>query len=174
MEQLIMYWKNDGAAAEMPEIPAGLRLAALPEVSDGVEQWLDIMQYGLSDGRQGEQYYADVMLGHENYDPKYCFLMMDGDIAAASITVIFFPEKSDGYIHMVACKEAYRGRGIGTYMNKLAVYMLKTHGMKTASLTTDDWRIPAIKSYLRAGFTPDLSTDDFKQRWNRIYDIIGR
>lgn len=75
---------------------------------------------------------------------------------------------------MVACREEYRGRGIGTYMNALSVWLLKTHGMKTAYLTTDDWRIPAIKSYLRAGFTPDLSTDDFRARWEKILSGIGK
>jgi hypothetical protein len=45
--------------------------------------------------------------------------------------------------------------------------------MQTAFLTTDDWRIPAIKSYIRAGFIPDLSTEDFKARWEKIYAIIA-
>ena len=44
--------------------------------------------------------------------------------------------------------------------------------MQTAYLTTDDWRIPAIKSYLRIGFTPDISTEDFKARWDEIFKII--
>ena len=114
------------------------------------------------------------MVGHENYDAQYCYLITDGDRAAATVTVIFDNAKADGYIHMVACREEYRGRGIGTYMNALSVWLLKTHGMKTAYLTTDDWRIPARKSYLRAGFTPDLSTDDFRARWEKILSGIGK
>ena len=63
---------------------------------------------------------------------------------------------------------------MGTLLNNIALWTLKKEGMQTAYLTTDDWRIPAIKSYLRAGFTPDLDTeDDFKNRWNAIYKIIN-
>ena len=79
-----------------------------------------------------------------------------------------------GELGMVIGDAGDRGRGIGTYMNALSVWLLKTHGMKTAYLTTDDWRIPAIKSYLRAGFTPDLSTDDFRARWEKILSGIGK
>jgi len=172
MEQLIMYWADDGTPAVRPTVPEGLRLATLPELSDGIDQWLDVVQYGLSEGKQDEAFYQSVMIGHAGYNPFYCYLVMDGKQAVATITVIFYPETADGYIHMVACKESHRGRGIGTYMNQLAVYLLKAHGMKTASLTTDDWRIPAIKSYLRAGFRPDLSTEDFRQRWEAINRTI--
>ena len=73
---------------------------------------------------------------------------------------------------MVACRPESRGRGIGTLLNDIAVNVLKNEGMETAYLTTDDFRIPAIKSYLRCGFAPDLSTDDFKERWAKIYAEI--
>ena len=75
---------------------------------------------------------------------------------------------------MVACKESARGKGYGTLLNNVALNVLKAEKMQTAYLTTDDWRIPAIKSYLRAEFMPDLSNDDFKERWKKIYEIIGR
>ena len=52
MEQLVMRWTNDGSPAVMPQVPEGLGLTALPEMKDGVEQWLDVVQYGLSEGRQ--------------------------------------------------------------------------------------------------------------------------
>jgi mycothiol synthase len=74
---------------------------------------------------------------------------------------------------MVACREDSRGKGYGTLLNKVAEYSLKKEGMQTAFLTTDDWRIPAIKSYICAGFIPDLSTEDFKARWEKIYAIIA-
>lgn len=174
MEQLIMRWTNDGSPAIKPNPPDGLGLITLPEMKNGVEQWLDVVQYGLSDGRQGQDYYDIVMVGHENYDAQYCYLLNDGNKAVATVTVIFDAVKSDGYIHMVACREDYRGRGIGTYMNALSVYLLKAHGMRSAYLTTDDWRIPAIKSYLRAGFVPDVSTDDFALRWEKIISEIEK
>ena len=81
MEQLVMRWTNDGSPAVMPQVPEGLGLTALPEMKDGVEQWLDVVQYGLSEGRQGREYYDTVMVGRENYDAQYCYLITDGDRA---------------------------------------------------------------------------------------------
>lgn len=43
MEQLVMRWANDGSPAVMPQVPEGLGLTALPEMKDGVEQWLDVV-----------------------------------------------------------------------------------------------------------------------------------
>ena len=46
--------------------------------------------------------------------------------------------------------------------------------MKSAYLTTDDWRIPAIKSYIRCGFVPDMSTENFKNRWKKIFERVKK
>ena len=73
---------------------------------------------------------------------------------------------------MVAAKDCVRGIGIGNLMAVFAVRELKRRKMETAYLTTDDFRIPAIKSYLKGGFYADISTDDFKKRWDNIYEII--
>ena len=45
--------------------------------------------------------------------------------------------------------------------------------MKTAHLTTDDWRLPAIKTYLNVGFKPDVSDDEFKARWEKVFEQIN-
>ena len=73
---------------------------------------------------------------------------------------------------MVACKDEYRGQGVGTRLNVEAVRALHRAGMKTAYLTTDDFRIPAIRSYLRAGFYPDIIDDEHRARWDAIFEII--
>lgn len=78
------------------------------------------------------------------------------------------------FLNMVACKESVRGKGYGILLGKWAVVALKKEGMETAYLTTDDWRIPAIKSYLSVGFEPDISTEDFRERWDKIKNQLGR
>ena len=74
---------------------------------------------------------------------------------------------------MVAAKDSARGKGIGNLMSAFAVGELKRRKMETAYLTTDDFRIPAIKSYIKGGFYADLSTEDFRDRWDKIFKIIG-
>ena len=172
MQQLIMRWVNDGAPFEEIILPDGFSIKTLNELENGIEIWLDIIKHGLTDTRKSEEYYNANMLSYKNYTPDKCFFILYGGKAIATITVICDDIKKEGYIHMVACHEDFRGRGIGTLLNKLAMKILKTEEMQTAYLTTDDWRIPAIKSYFRAGFYADESTDDFKMRWASIREKI--
>ena len=172
MPQLKMYWKNDGKAAADVAVPSGCRIARFSELEDAMDKWLDIVQYGLSNGKQDAEFYRKVMTANVTYSEDRCFFVLENERAVATLAVLCDYEKKEGYIHMVACREDSRGKGYGTLLNKVAEYSLKKEGMQTAFLTTDDWRIPAIKSYLRAGFIPDLSTDDFKARWEKIYAII--
>lgn len=58
---------------------------------------------------------------------------------------------------MVCAAPWARGYGIGTALARLAVNELLERGMETAHLTTDDFRLPAIRTYLEAGFVPQRS-----------------
>ena len=174
MQQLIMRWKNDGKPIQDFQISENCRITNFSELDNALDKWLDIIQYGLSDGRKDKEAYVSAMLSRDNYEENKCFFILENELAVATLTVICDYAKKEGYIHMVACKETSRGKGYGTLLNNIALYTLKTEGMQTAYLTTDDWRIPAIKSYLRAGFEPDLSTEDFNNRWNKIFKEIGK
>lgn len=173
MEQLVMYWKNDGKEVKDVPVPEGCRIVRFSELDGALEQWLDIVQYGLSNKKEGADYYKQTMTDLPCYAEDKCFFVMEGEKAVATLTVVCDREKKEGRIHMVACHEAYRGKGYGTLLNRVAEATLKKEGMKTARLRTDDWRIPAIKGYLRIGFFPDLSTEDYKARWKKIYEVIG-
>ncbi|MBR2721368.1 MAG: GNAT family N-acetyltransferase [Clostridia bacterium] len=174
MEQLIMRWKNDGTPAKKYDIPEGMGVYTFQELPNALEEWLEIVQYGLSEGKAGPEYYEECMTALKDYYPDKCFFVtVDGE-AVATVTVLCDYEKSEGHIHMVACKPGYRGRGIGTLLNEIAMYVVKSEGFPTAFLITDDWRIPAIKSYYRAGFVPDVSTEDFAKRWKVINEKLGR
>lgn len=173
LPQLIMRWRNDHIEREEPMLPEGCELALFPETENAVGEWLDIMQYGLSDGLMDEAFYKSTMENYPHYSSDKCFFVKYKGEYAATVTVICDYEKKDGYIHMVACKEAFRGKGIGNFMSAYADYVLRREGMETAHLTTDDWRISAIKSYLKYGLEPDLAShESFKDRWNKIFEQI--
>ena len=176
MAQLIMHWKNDGADAVAPVLPEGITVKTFPEMPDAVNVWLDIVRFmsQAESAPAGEDYYDRLMRNWPHYDENMCyFLTVDGVPAATIAVVCNYPEKK-GYIHMVACKPEFRGRRLGHLLNDIALYTLKKEGMETAHLTTDDWRIPAIKTYLKAGFTPDLESEpDFRERWDKIHSAIN-
>lgn len=171
--QLIMYWKNDGKKAVAYSLPEGVTVERFTERATALTDWLETVHHGITHEVRDEAYYKECMLDHTGYNENLCFFIVKDGVAAATITVICDYEKKEGYIHMVACKEQFRGLGFGNLLNEIAVEALKNEGMESAYLTTDDWRIPAIKTYLKYGFTPDISTDNFKERWDKIYEIIN-
>ena len=176
MKQLIMNWQNDGTLGVEPVFPEGIECKSFPELPDALNTWLDIIGYldGDEYAQLGRDYYEKTMLSYKNLDENMCYFLTVDGVPAATITVICDYETKHGYIHMVTCKPNFRGRGLGHLLNEVAVYVLKREGMETAHLTTDDWRIAAIKTYLKAGLTPELeSSPDYKERWEKIYSKIG-
>ena len=172
MEQLRMHWKNDGTPAKPPVIPEGFTVVTFPELENALDKWLDIMQYGLSDRREDADYYKKCMLDLPGYEEDKCFFVLENGKAVASITVVCNYETKAGLIHMVGSLPECRGKGVGRLLGSIGEYVLKTAGMQTASLKTDDFRVAAIKVYLGVGFQPDLSTEDFVQRWDAIFSAI--
>lgn len=177
-EQLIMRWKHDGLPPQPPVFPEGVTVQTFRDLEDPIDQWRKTVAYMGGDYNawiaENPDYYRKHMLSYRCFrDDQVYFLAVNGEIAS-TITVICDYENLEGYIHMVACKSQFRGQGLGTLMNTLAVAVLKREGMQSAYLTTDDWRIPAIKSYLRAGFLPELAGDpSFPARWEAIRKVIG-
>lgn len=176
MAQLKMYWKNDGVESTGLSLPVGITVKSLPEIPDGLNVWRDIMRYMSKnyDVDTGGDYYERSMLKKPNYSEDMCYIFSVEGIPAATITVVCDDVSKQGCIHMVACKPEFRGRGLGHLMLKKAVTVLKQKGMETAYLTTDDWRIAAIKTYLKAGLVPDLDSEpDFEERWDKIFSVIN-
>ena len=57
MEQLKMRWTNDRKPAPELNIPDGCEIKRFTELDGALEAWLDIVQYGLSDGRKDADFY---------------------------------------------------------------------------------------------------------------------
>jgi mycothiol synthase len=64
---------------------------------------------------------------------------------------------------------AYRGRKLGKLATLLAMDAACKAGAKSMFLSTDDNRLPAIRTYLGLGFHPCLGSWDFTHlsRWKR-------
>ena len=176
MAQLKMYWKNDGGENPEVSLPAGVTVKSFPEIEDALTVWQNVIKYMSKnyDVDTTGDYYARSMLQKAHYREDMCYIFMVEGAPAATITVVCDEAAREGCIHMVACKPEFRGRGLGHLMLRKAVNVLKQKGMATAYLVTDDWRVPAIKAYLKAGFTPDLDSEsDYKERWQKIFAEIN-
>ena len=175
MAQLKMYWKNGGTELPRLSLPAGITVQSLPEIPDGLGVWQDVIRYMSKnfDTDTSGDYYERSMLQQADYKENMCYIFFVDGAPAATITVICDNTAKVGRIHMVACKPDFRGRGLGNLMMAKAMTVVKEAGMETCALVTDDWRIPAIKTYLKVGFAPDLDSEaDYKARWDAIFALI--
>jgi mycothiol synthase len=78
-----------------------------------------------------------------------------------------------GYLHFVGVLPDHRGRGLGYWISLAALLRFVAERRTMAALETESFRIPAVKTYLRLGFRPQI-TDDTCDEWHRIasdYDL---
>ena len=172
MPQLVMRWNNDGAQRQPLRIPEGVEVRTLAQLTDSVAVWCSVARYLQPEGYPeltDAALFEAALHSRKNFrEDTTVVLLLDG-VAAATATVLCDPETREGYVHMVACRPDCRGRGLGHLLSEIAVDILKREQMQTAYLTTDAWRMAAIKTYLKVGFYPDLEAEpEAKQRWEPV------
>jgi len=69
----------------------------------------------------------------------------------------------------VAADPAHRGKGLGQAAIAAATRVLLEHGAKCIYLLTDDWRVPAIKSYIKVGYVSVYHNPEMRRRWQELF-----
>jgi mycothiol synthase len=69
---------------------------------------------------------------------------------------------------MVCVLPDHRGHNLGYYLTLKVLNWFKNNGFEDVELTTDDWRLAAVKQYLRLGFQPVIDDDSAKNRWLQL------
>jgi mycothiol synthase len=67
----------------------------------------------------------------------------------------------------------HRGRGLGRVVSAVVTRRLIDAGYKEIYMETQDWRLPAIKIYLKMGWVPLLFQADMPERWQVVCDKLG-
>jgi len=79
-----------------------------------------------------------------------------------------------GYLHMVGVRPDHQGKNLGYWVSLAVLYRFVTEGKFEAVLETDDYRIPAIKTYLKMGFEPLLVHENQRPRWRTVFENARR
>jgi len=77
-------------------------------------------------------------------------------------------ETQVGYVHMVGVMSQHRGKRLGYALSLSVLHFFKDNGFQKSVLNTDDFRLPAIKTYLNLGFKPEYTDEDHKARWEAV------
>jgi ribosomal protein S18 acetylase RimI-like enzyme len=164
-------------------LPEGFHYAGYEGTESELTEWLDMCYKGqlLPENPPESGNYRDwfkvTVLDYADLNPDedIIFVIAPDGRRAASICAVKHGE-DQGYIHMVAAHPDFRGRGIGHAMLAHALEKLEARSCTYSILTTDDFRLAAIKTYLDAGFRPVLWTDpesDQRARWDAVIAQLG-
>ena len=168
MEQLAMS-RNDKAIKSI-DLPDGYYMRSYKE-GDGINWCRCCIDGGLGVEEVSEGTFENRMLNDKKVNPEniYFLISPSGDIAG-TVTYQYTDDEDTGCIHMVGIEKNYQGKGLAVPLNLYAVKKMIDDGRKKIVLTTDDWRIPAIKTYLHAGFVPVIKSGDtdMENRWEKV------
>ena len=155
------------AALEPVSLPPGYRLATLAERD--ASEWIAVLnatgQLGAWDRARAERCLNDPRL----VLPEGTYLIMDDDRAVATAcTVLPTPAEPRAELGWVAVDPGDQGRGLGLQVCRAVLWYARRRGWPAATLNTDDWRLPAIRTYLKFGFEPELTHDSHGARWREV------
>lgn len=155
---------------DLPELELPIGYAMRSYLEGDEEHWARI----ISDSFGGRKRTAqdtrdqitemDVFLPEGFYLATYCGIPV-GTACAWRDSV---DEKEVGNVHMVGVVAEHTGHKLGKWVSLAVLRYLRDNGFKCAKLDTDDFRIPAVKTYLNLGFIPVYIADGQPDRWQNI------
>ena len=153
-------------------IPEGYALRSYQE-GDALA-WCEIMEGNV--GRNWtEEKFHQKMTSDPRFHAEGLFFATHHDqpVASACAWRMGIEEKIIGSVHMVGALSDHRGLGLGHLVNTAVLLKLKEQGFGKAHLKTDDWRLAAINSYLKARFQPLNTHISHAERWEVILENIA-
>ncbi len=145
------------------------------ETEDEIAAWIEICKNGLFGPDAGREGYVSSITNVAGVVPERDIFFVcerKTDRPVATITGFVRPDGA-GDIHMVAAIPEVRDKKIGHAMLAHALEKLSRDGVEKVYLTTDEWRKPAIKNYLTAGFCPVEYDVGMPERWVGVFAEMG-
>jgi mycothiol synthase len=172
-DQLQMLWPEylqdispDSLAPEQ-ELPAGYRLRTYQPEDEA--EYLAVMHAAGFDSFDHEavQRWLDKVL------PDGFFLVehLPGGRIVATAMATHNPSPLHPYggeLGWVAGSPEHAGRHLGRVVCAAATARFLRAGYRRIYLKTDDWRLPALKTYLRLGYVPLLYAAGMAERWQAV------
>ncbi len=175
MEQLKMIIFERGQ--ESRPLPEGFRFENYTENKANIDRWTAIIASDTPVSEPAEAFFDAVIRKRPGLVPERdLFFITDLSGRALATSAAVTNPDGTGYVHMFWSVPEARGHGLGKPLLTETLDRLAARGSFPATLTTDDFRLPAIKTYLRFGFVPVISPEpenDYVNRWRAIFEKLG-
>jgi len=107
-------------------------------------------------------------------EATYVVVSPTGVVATASARRLPDRYQEAGYVHYVGARVSERGRRLGEVVTRRVLVHFVAAGLDQAVLETDDFRLPAVRTYLRLGFVPEPRTPGDARRWSKVLRNLAR
>lgn len=156
-----------------PRVPQGYQMRHFREGDEA--GWNALMDLAF-ERPPGRSDFTSQMAGDGPYRPERVRLVLDeagAIVATASCWLDARFGDDSAMLHFVATDPAVGGRGLGTAVSLEALHLGHAEGRSRAFLLTDDFRVPALKTYLRLAFEPVMTHESHPGRWRVILDRLS-
>ena len=173
MKQLRM--RRECVPVQPRELPVGYAYEYYDGRAEQIADWLEICYEALLPDKN-ESWFTSTIVQYPDLCPERdLFFVIEQATGKRIATTAAVCHGKEGYIHMVAALPEVRGKGIGHAMLRYALKVLEERGCTYTVLTTDDFRLAAIKTYLDADFVPQVEVDpesDVRARWEQVLHAL--
>lgn len=155
-----------------PPIPEGYRLRQIQPGEE--EKYLSLMRkVNFAENWT----VADVQRFMRNALPGGFFVVehiATGDLVATAMANHSPNEQhpNAGVLDWVAADPAHQGKGLGKVVVSAVTRLLVQRGYQRIYLLTDDWRLPAIATYLSLGWEPYVYNEEMEVRWQKVREAL--
>lgn len=175
MEQLVMTAKSP-YHEKKHALPQGYRFVGFDGSAGDIADWKRIIMEPPSPQDGADSCYHLMIEIYPDVNPceDIHFIENQAGERVGTITTITHKDQS-GYVHMVKAMQSQRGKGLGHCMAEYALEVFSERGIDSVILTTDDYRLPAIKTYLDAGFLPVVHGEEdseINRRWDAVLKTL--
>jgi mycothiol synthase len=95
-----------------------------------------------------------------------------GLVATASSRLMPDRYPGSGYLHWVGADPTESGKSLGRIITLVVLHDFLRRGLVDSVLETDDWRLPALATYLKCGYQPELRAPEDADRWAAVRDAL--
>ena len=172
---------DEATVGRLPDVPlpAGYVIRACRP--GDTASWADALQAGGFE-RWGEEQVLEFLQDAERREGSRV-VDQDGRIVAATFAsrTSNRPSKTldgggdpseEGVLDYVVTHPDHRGKSLGRATCTEVSRFLVARGCKAVSLSTDDWRLPAIHIYLSMGFRPVMKRNEMPARWAAVCEKL--
>lgn len=174
-QQLFMYHPDLANIAD-PVLPTGYE--EVPNTAERLPSWVSLLntvfgRYSVAELTCG----PDALLNRPAWSDERVKLVACDDTPVALGMAWHEPTlwPNSGFVFWVAVSPEHHRRGLGLFVLARVLNHSRRDGLRDAVLYTEEFRHPAVRLYLRAGFVPMVTatTPNELERWRRTLHELG-